>query len=344
MAKMDKKARINNLLIIFFILLTLTSCKSDRLDIDIDDIAVKTEIIRFDKEIFETPDESLNQLFLRDTFFFNMYVDQILGYAPFIHNDTDRFRAIRDFRSAAVIRKLYGEVQKQYDNIADVEAALNLALQHYRFYFPKNTIPSFTTLINEVGAKIMPFPNTIALSLDHFLGDTFPGYRAIPELNQYQIRRMRREYLVTAWMHGLFTFSFDQRRLKGRRFIDMMVEEGKKYYFLKAMQPGLSDTIILEYTNKQLDFCTHNQAEMWNYFAENKLFYNSNESDYSRYLKDGPFTSAPNVPVNAAPRLGIYCGYMIVKSYMDSHPDVSLSELIYNMDAEKIMRESGYRP
>ncbi|MBI3233092.1 MAG: hypothetical protein HYZ42_03475 [Bacteroidetes bacterium] len=249
---------------------------------------------------------------------------------------------MRNFVTHPIIKKLYTEVEKQYKDFHSVEEDLTDAVKHFKYHFPNKPIPTFTTLIDEVGTKVRFFDKTVALSLDHFLGTDFDGYKVIPELNTYQLRRMRKEYIVSTWMHGLYAFTFGEAI--PRSFLAAMIEEGKKQYFIDAMLPEVSDTIKREYTEKQLDFCEENQADMWNHFAKNKLFFNGNETDYQRYMDDGPFTSAPDVPASSAPRLGMYCGWKIVTHYMNEHPEVTLLQLIQEKDYQKILRESKYRP
>jgi uncharacterized protein YjaZ len=43
-------------------------------------------------------------------------------------------------------------------------------------------------------------------------------------------------------------------------------------------------------------------------------------------------------------RIGQWVGWEIVKSYMNSHEEVTLQELMQSNDAEKIFKESKYKP
>lgn len=327
----------------FFLLL---SCKNSRLDVDVSRINVKPVIYRFEQELFHARldhfEADLMPVYLRDTMFFNIYADNILAYQRFnpVYN---RFDSLRNFVQQPVIRKLYVEVQKKFAQSGALEEELTEALKHFKFYFPETTIPSFTTIIDEVGTKVRLFPKSIVLSLDHFLGEDFDGYKAIPELNTYQIRRMREEYIVPTLMYALYHYSFEQQE-SHKTFLAAMIEEGKVQYFMDAMQPDKPDTIKREYTAKQLQFCLDNQKEIWNHFASKKLFFDGNEQDYRSYMTDGPFTIAPDVPASSAPRLGIYVGWEIVRHYMEKHPEISLKQLISERDYQKILRESNYHP
>lgn len=348
MANMTQKCRFSNNQRWIFILTMLLSvaCKNNRLEVNVSNIQVTPVVHRFDRELFTANpnhfETELTPVYQRDTMFFNTYADVILAYQRFnpVYN---RFDSLRSFVQHPVIKKLYAAVAQKYGDFRPVEMELIEALKHFKYYFPELPIPTFTTIIDEVGTKVRLFPNTIVLSLDHFLGEDFDGYKVIPELNTYQIKRMRQEYLVPTLMYALYHYSFEQQQTQ-RSFLAAMIEEGKVQYFMDAMQPDIPDTIKREYTEKQLNFCLDNQKEIWNHFASKKLFFNGNEQDYRRYMTDGPFTIAPDVPASSAPRLGIYVGWEIVRHYMDNHPEISLISLIHEKDYQKILRESRYHP
>jgi uncharacterized protein YjaZ len=61
-----------------------------------------------------------------------------------------------------------------------------------------------------------------------------------------------------------------------------------------------------------------------------------------KYLSERPKTV--EVGEECPGRIAQWVGWEIVKKYMATHPDVSLSDLMKNTDAEKIFRESKYKP
>ena len=83
---------------------------------------------------------------------------------------------------------------------------------------------------------------------------------------------------------------------------------------------------------------------MWTYYINDKYLYSTDPAFFMPLLTDGPFTAAPNIPPGSAPRIGAYTGWQIVKMYMEKNKDISLLELLGNMDSDKILNESGYRP
>jgi uncharacterized protein YjaZ len=60
------------------------------------------------------------------------------------------------------------------------------------------------------------------------------------------------------------------------------------------------------------------------------------------YLNDGPFTS--EISQESPGRLGIWIGWRIIDSYMRNNKQVSLTALMANGDAQKILEQSQYKP
>ena len=81
---------------------------------------------------------------------------------------------------------------------------------------------------------------------------------------------------------------------------------------------------------------------MWNYIVENKLLFSSQRMNMVRYINDAPSTTG--FPPESPGRTGIWLGWQIVRTYMDRHPEISLPELMNNMDFRGILNESKYFP
>ena len=60
------------------------------------------------------------------------------------------------------------------------------------------------------------------------------------------------------------------------------------------------------------------------------------------YLNDGPFTS--EISQDAPSRLGTWIGWRIAESYVTQHDSITLLDLIYESDAQKILENSYYKP
>ncbi len=120
-----------------------------------------------------------------------------------------------------------------------------------------------------------------------------------------------------------------------------MVEKGKMYYFVEAMNPSLPDSVILGYSEKQMEWAKYNEGNIWASLVGDNLLYANKFNEYQQFFGDGPFTQAFS---NDAPsRLGEFIGLQIVRSYMNNN-DVTLQELMNNKDLLQIFQDSNYKP
>ena len=124
-----------------------------------------------------------------------------------------------------------------------------------------------------------------------------------------------------------------------------MIFQGKILYFLEKVLPQhVKDSTLLGYTEKQYDWAKHFEGDIWAYFLQNNLLY---ESDYQKiqvYLAEGPFTPGLGEKRESAPKLGVFIGLQIVKKYLDERPSVTLQQLMSDNDAQKILQQSRYKP
>ena len=59
---------------------------------------------------------------------------------------------------------------------------------------------------------------------------------------------------------------------------------------------------------------------------------------------EAPFTPGLGEKNDASPKLALWTGWQIVSQYMEKHPEVTLTQLMADNDAQKILNESKYRP
>ena len=140
----------------------------------------------------------------------------------------------------------------------------------------------------------------------------------------------------------LLSQQFNETHGTDRTLLADMIHYGKAYYFTKAVLPFVEDSLLLAYTAQQFEEVQQHQTVVWEHFIENELLYETDPSLINKYISERPFTMeiGPRCPG----RIGRWLGWEIVKSYMVSHPSVSLPALMNNADAQVIFTQSKYRP
>jgi uncharacterized protein YjaZ len=113
-------------------------------------------------------------------------------------------------------------------------------------------------------------------------------------------------------------------------------------YLADAMLPNVHDSIKIQYTQKQLNYCIQNEFNVWSFMVAQKLIYTTNYAEITKYTSEGPFTSA--ISKEAPPRIGHWIGWQIVKHYMDNNPKITIEQLMNETDAQLILSKSKYKP
>ena len=76
--------------------------------------------------------------------------------------------------------------------------------------------------------------------------------------------------------------------------------------------------------------------------AANNRLYDNNMKTVIELTNDGPYTAA--ISKECPPRIAMWVGWQIVRSYMKNNESVTLEQLMAEKDAQKILSKSKYRP
>ena len=92
----------------------------------------------------------------------------------------------------------------------------------------------------------------------------------------------------------------------------------------------------------QMKYCQNYEKNLWGYIAATNRLYENNLKTIGELTSDGPFTSA--ISKECPPRIAMWVGWQIVRSYMKNNESVSIEQLLDEKDAQKILNKSKYRP
>ncbi len=313
-------------LFVFSILWLLFSCKEEsKTDKEIATIPVDFKVERFDQIFYQSKPEDLKKIKAEYPFFF-----------PPGNKDSVWISKLND----PLLRELYNEVQKKYGNLEVLNSELEDFFARVQYYFPKYKTPRVITLINEVDtdAKAI-YADTLALiSLDCYLGSEHRFYTDFPE---YQRVRFNQDEilpdLATSFAVQKVPAPFD------RTLLSSMIYYGKILYMEDLLLPKFSDASKMAYTEEQIVWCKENEAQMWSYFIENNLLFDTNQKNEFRFIEEAPFSKFYLDIDNESPgRVGQWLGWQIVRSYMENN-NVSLHDMLA-MDAKTIFERSKYKP
>ncbi|HMT30846.1 MAG TPA: hypothetical protein PKD91_16365, partial [Bacteroidia bacterium] len=235
---------------------------------------------------------------------------------------------------------IYRLTDSAYKSVDDINSGMELFLKHHKYYFPDKALPSVVTYISAFNYAVITTDSVIGIGLDMFLGPQIEYY---PRLGvpRYLFTKFSREYIVPSAIKAWFQSDYDQGAVKNE-LLSQMVYQGKLLYYIQAMAPDLADTLRTGYTAEQLKWCEANEANIWSFFIENKLLFNSDPAEFSKFVNDGPATNG--FPKEAPGKIGAWVGLKIVNAYMKNNDKISLQELLLEKDAQKILEDSKYKP
>ena len=330
-------------LLAFFVVLffgIFSSCKF-KSEKEIDEVKIQ----RFEQELFDSTNgfnqAHFSKLATKYGLFYKSFCTDLINIP---HEESrDMFRnALVSFITYPTIKQLKHEVDSVFPSLEQEEKQLSEAMEIYHENFPKADRVKFVSFLSEFGYAHVTYDSIIGIGLDMYLGDKYALYPAL-EFPEFMYLKLRREYMVPNTIKALAIGKYESQ-LTDKRFLAMMLFEGKIKYFTKQLLPDMADTLIFGCTQKQMNWLNENEAMIWAHFIQEKLLFSQEVPKYMRYFNDGPFTSAPGVPAESAPAIGIYAGYKIIENYMKNASSESLEELMNNKNWDEILKISKYRP
>lgn len=336
-------------LIVFSILL-FSACsdkRSKEIIPDVDNIKIEVNLQRLDS-LFALSDKnkavsSIIEFHEDNPFFSEIYFKTLV---PIDDNDKNNFeKNLMDLLENEQIANLIDTTQIVFPDLNLERKKLYKALQFYKHYFPEATIPNFYSLISEFGVQSFIFQDNkvdgVGIGLDMFLGEDF-NYKKVDPRNEafsdYLSQNYSREFIVKRCMEVILEDKMGTQR--GSNLLSQMINDGKMLYILNKILPEEKDEIVLGFNTDQLAWLADNEIEMWSFFLENELLYETSQAKTFKYLNPSP--SSPGMPAQAPGRTAVYIGFKIVENYMKRNPSTSIQELITMDDYQKII--SKYKP
>lgn len=230
-------------------------------------------------------------------------------------------------------------VKKHYPDLNFLSKELSSMFAFYKYYFPKNRAPQVSSCISEFGPAAATCLDQLAVSLDMYLGENYPYYEDF-DFPEYMQKKFRREYMCPNLTQALVKNMLPDSI--GHRLIDLMIAEGKVLYISNKLQPHTSDTLVYGFGIKELKWLSQNEKQIWGFFIENKLLYNTDMLEIRKYITPGPTTAG--MPPESPGNVGSWVGMQIVDKYMRKNTKTTLQDLIKITDGQMMLSRSGYKP
>lgn len=326
------------LLALFCSSLLITSCKNSPEKCELDEkilgVPIDLTIVRLEKQFYTSSTEK-EFLYLFEEYpeFANEYLEVEL-----YESKETLAKELLLINQDTLMQELYEEVQINYPNLNQLEADLQNAFAYIKYYFPDFNVPKVYTFLTGFSNDLYISDEMIVIGLDYFLPKEHEFQPT--DLPRYIANRYDREYIVPMVVTAISS-KYNKVDPKQNTLLSEMIFYGKAYHFAKSILPCTPDDYIIGYTSEEVVACFANEEFIWSHFIENDLLYETNPFEIRKYTGEAPATDV--ISQDAPGRVGRWLGWNIVDDYRFNN-DISLDELMEMEDAEKLFRQSGYKP
>lgn len=317
---------ITALSILFFVF----SCKNN-FDVDLSDVEkCNVKIDRYEQALFS---QDLNEERIKEL---QQNYPLFLGNLPLEDNQKQQ---LENYVKDPYLQKIYDETQKKFPDFNEENAKLSHAFEHIKYYFPSFQYPKIYSYISGSQEEAYYQDHIVIFSVDRYFGFGHESYNmaGIPKYIQAQ---MKPKYIERDIIDAIASF-YIREPVADASIISHMIYQGKKIYFIKSMLPNITDEVLFAQTEHHLKWLEDKRKNLWRYYIENELLYQSDYETYKKFIADAPFTSV--LGDDSAPKTGRWLGYHIVLSFMKNN-ELSLSEMIQLKGDQEFLNRSKYKP
>ena len=237
------------------------------------------------------------------------------------------------------LQQLGRETATAFPDSAALRHDVRELFRRVHHYFPDFRVPpTYTYVSGFLGKDIYVNDSLLVLSLDWFAGSKASKR---PDLPQYMLRRYNPRGLMPMLAQDVAS-KYNKHELTANTMLDGMVHAGKTLYFASQMLPCTPDSVLLGYTAREMTGLEANEAKVWGHFLENNLLYSTTPFLLQKYIGERP--NVPEVDRTCPGRVGQWVGLQIIRKYVAGHPDVPLSRIMTETNAQRLLNDSHYRP
>ena len=307
-------------------LLLFQSCGNDsKIEKEIAEVNIEVNVERFDRLFAETSPSTLPKLKEDYPFMFSRQYHDSIWIAQM---------------SDTLQRQLFSEVDMKFQDFEDINDEIENLFQHLKYYNPAFKTPRVITVTNyvEYRSKTIVTDSIVLVALDNYLGNEHEFYGNI---QKYIKENFESSQIVSDLASDYAKKNIYQPSRKS--LIDEMVYFGKILYFKDVMIPFKTDEEKIGYSEDQLNWAMENEPNIWEFFVERELLYETDPKLPGRFINPAPFTKF-NLELDAESpgRLGQYIGWQIVRAYMENN-DTDFRDML-QMDATELFNKSKFKP
>ena len=308
---MDYKKLFTFIFYLFFI----TGCS------EIDNLS-EIEVIRFEKEFYSSKDGELDALINKYPYLFpNQFSDSV-----WLNKKNDSIE-LELYRKSSQVFSDFNFNSKKLKTIFSKAKSL----EAFKY-------PTIVSLINKGNFedRVIYADSLLFVSLNFYLGSSY--YNNLPN---YISERMEISHISNDIAYKISEKFVNN--LEDRTLLSNMITHGKILYINKLINASEEDWIVFNTTKEKLVWAIENEFEIWSYFVEKELFYDTDLDLRSRFMSPAPYSKFNlDVDKKSPGGIGRWLGFKIVNSYMNNN-QITVNQLL-DIDHYTIFKNSKYKP
>jgi hypothetical protein len=231
----------------------------------------------------------------------------------------------------------YAQAEEKFGTLATLEESFGRAFSEIKKIYPSFKEPRLVAAFTGLQNDLVVTDSLVVISLEAFIG---PDAKYKLEEPQYILRRYGPEYIVPTVVRMLSN-AYNKVDFSRDSFTTDLIFYGKSLEFAREVLPHVEDSLIIGFTNREMQMAYENQEVIWAHIVDRNLLNSENPAVNSKYFGERPYVGeiGPDCPG----RIGQWLGWRIVELYRMQNPKVSLEDLMANPDAAAILRGSKYR-
>jgi hypothetical protein len=241
--------------------------------------------------------------------------------------------------SNEALKGFKGELEMYFGPMTDIAQQLNEAFTAIEQSYPDFKRPRVATIVTGFfGRDLYVSDSLVVIGLDFYGG---PKARFRPnDLFNYQLIRYDKPYIIPQILLTVAT-KYNKKDPQDLSLLADMIHDGKSYEFVKHIAPATADSLIIGYTQAQLDDVYASQQDVWGYFLDRKLLFQTRDSEKQKFIGERPITV--EISQYCPGRIGSWVGWRIVSRYLQENPKVTLTELMRNTKSQQMLADSRYK-
>jgi hypothetical protein len=324
------------------VLLLWTGCGREGLDVDVSGVNLRMEVERFDHQLFnihqDSMEHAIGRLYEEYGDFFDVFNVHVINIGQASSRRYPSYLSM--FINDPTNREVYRYTEEVFGDMEEINAILTDGFRHYLYYYPDSALPRVVAYVSRFNQGLFTVDHFIGVGLDQYLGPECTYYERMGTPD-YLVRNKRPERVpvdaMLAWATQIYPYNDSLDNVLNR-----MIYKGMLAYFLDAMFPRMDEGFRMGFTPGQMQWCRNNEAQMWTYLVEEKLLFSTDPLVIRKLTEDAPVTQY--FTRESPGRAAVWQGLQIVRAFAARNPRYTLPELLSMKDYQEVLRLSRYNP